>query len=86
MGRRRNGLLGYLYSTLEVCGGNVWFDLSEKETIKERLRSRVHDPVSYPLVVFPEGTCTTTDCILRFRKGAFELGCSAYPIAIKVNN
>uniref|UniRef100_T1JUC3 Phospholipid/glycerol acyltransferase domain-containing protein n=2 Tax=Tetranychus urticae TaxID=32264 RepID=T1JUC3_TETUR len=83
LGRQRNGLLGYVYKAIEVCGANIWFEMKDKEIIKDRLQARASDPSSYPLVIFPEGTCTTTDRILRFRKGSFELDCSVYPIAIK---
>ncbi|KAH7849222.1 hypothetical protein Vadar_014805 [Vaccinium darrowii] len=38
-----------------------------------------------PLLMFPEGTCVNNHYTVMFKKGAFELGCTVCPIAIKYN-
>eukprot|EP00850_Spirogloea_muscicola_P001728 SM000006S19493 [mRNA] locus=s6:1072159:1075790:- [translate_table: standard] len=50
-----------------------------------RLQEHVHDPDSNPLLIFPEGTCVNNEYTVMFKKGAFELGVTVCPIAIKYN-
>jgi len=38
-----------------------------------------------PLLLFPEGVCVNNEYCVMFKKGAFELGATVYPIAIKYN-
>ena len=35
--------------------------------------------------VFPEGTCVNNEYVVMFKRGAFELGTSIVPVAIKYN-
>ncbi|KAK6137728.1 hypothetical protein DH2020_028528 [Rehmannia glutinosa] len=49
------------------------------------LREHVHGADNNPLLVFPEGTCVNNHYTVMFKKGAFELGCTVCPIAIKYN-
>lgn len=36
-----------------------------------------------PIIIFPEGTCVNNKYIIRFQKGAFELGVKVCPVGIK---
>ena len=38
-----------------------------------------------PLLVFPEGTCVNNEYVVMFKQGAFQLGKSVVPVAIKYN-
>lgn len=38
-----------------------------------------------PLLIFPEGTCVNNEYCVMFKRGAFDLGCTVCPIAIKYN-
>jgi glycerol-3-phosphate O-acyltransferase 3/4 len=35
------------------------------------------------MIIFPEGTCVNNKYIIRFQKGAFELGVKVCPVGIK---
>lgn len=50
-----------------------------------RLEKHVLDPESNPLLIFPEGTCVNNEYCVMFKKGAFDLGATVCPIAIKYN-
>ncbi|KAE9448643.1 hypothetical protein C3L33_19457, partial [Rhododendron williamsianum] len=50
-----------------------------------RLRDHVQGADNNPLLIFPEGTCVNNHYTVMFKKGAFELGCTVCPIAIKYN-
>lgn len=49
------------------------------------MKEHVSDPTSVPLLIFPEGTCVNNQYCVMFRKGAFDLGATVCPIAIKYN-
>ena len=43
------------------------------------------DPNAIPLLIFPEGTCVNNEYTVLFKRGAFDMGCTVCPIAIKYN-
>jgi glycerol-3-phosphate O-acyltransferase 3/4 len=45
----------------------------------------VRDPTATPLLVFPEGTCVNNEYTVMFKRGAFDLGVTVCPVAIKYN-
>ncbi|KAJ7978691.1 glycerol-3-phosphate acyltransferase 3-like [Quillaja saponaria] len=49
------------------------------------LREHVQAADNNPLLIFPEGTCVNNHYTVMFKKGAFELGCTVCPVAIKYN-
>ncbi|KAK4405393.1 Glycerol-3-phosphate acyltransferase 9 [Sesamum angolense] len=68
--------------------GCIWFNRSEskdREIVAKKLREHVHGADNNPLLIFPEGTCVNNHYTVMFKKGAFELGCTVCPIAIKYN-
>jgi glycerol-3-phosphate O-acyltransferase 3/4 len=38
-----------------------------------------------PLLIFPEGTCVNNEYCVMFKRGAFDLGATVCPVAIKYN-
>lgn len=49
-----------------------------------RLKEHVENPENPPILIFPEGTCINNTAVTQFKKGAFEVGATIYPIALKV--
>lgn len=67
--------VGFLADKLET----LWLNREEKnsrtavaEALKKRQEDYLNKKILSPLIVFPEGTTTSGDYILKFRKGAFE--------------
>lgn len=83
-GRFRDGFLGFVYHSLTRNGGHLWFDLREKDSLPAKIEERLKDKRNYPIIIYPEGTCTTTNVIMRFRKGWFDIASRVYPFATKV--
>ncbi|KAL0376268.1 UNVERIFIED_CONTAM: Glycerol-3-phosphate acyltransferase 9 [Sesamum calycinum] len=81
-------VVGLLQSTILESLGCIWFNRSEskdREIVAKKLREHVHGADNNPLLIFPEGTCVNNHYTVMFKKGAFELGCTVCPIAIKYN-
>lgn len=57
----------------------------DRTVVAKRMKEHVSDPNSVPLLIFPEGTCVNNQYCVMFRKGAFDLGATVCPIAIKYN-
>jgi glycerol-3-phosphate O-acyltransferase 3/4 len=47
------------------------------------MKAHITTPGAAPLLVFPEGVCTNNTRCLLFKRGAFDLGATVCPIAIK---
>ncbi|KAI8369378.1 uncharacterized protein BYT42DRAFT_607804 [Radiomyces spectabilis] len=60
-------------------------NFQERKLLAERLKAHVMNPTTWPnpMIIFPEGTCVNNQHIIRFQKGAFELGVKVCPVAIK---
>ncbi|KAF4366924.1 hypothetical protein G4B88_029248 [Cannabis sativa] len=61
-----------------------WVESKDREIVAKKLRDHVQ-AADNPLLIFPEGTCVNNHYTVMFKKGAFELGCSVCPVAIKYN-
>lgn len=86
IGQRHTGLAGMLQDLLVTAQDHVWFDREEgrdRKAVQRLLKNHVLDSQNEPMLVFPEGTCTTTEYCVMFKKGSFELGAKVYPIAMK---
>lgn len=83
-GRFRDGYLGFIYQSLSNNGGHLWFDLKQRDQLPKRIEERAKDENNFPIIIYPEGTCTSSHCIMRFRKGWFEHTPKVYPLAMKV--
>lgn len=53
--------------------------------VHKRMLQHVQDPDATPLLVFPEGTCVNNEYAVMFKRGAFDLGATVCPVAIKYN-
>ncbi|MCL7031080.1 hypothetical protein MKW94_009606, partial [Papaver nudicaule] len=80
--------VGLLQSTILESVGCIWFNRSEakdREILARKLREHIQEADNNPLLIFPEGTCVNNHYTVMFKKGAFELGCTVCPVAIKYN-
>ena len=62
------------------------FERSEKNDraiLAKKMIDHVQQPSRSPLLIFPEGTCVNNEYTVLFHKGAFDLGVSVVPVAIK---
>jgi glycerol-3-phosphate O-acyltransferase 3/4 len=67
---------------------NMWFDRmasKDRKYVAQRIKEHAADVTKPPLLVFPEGTCVNNEHIVMFKRGAFSLGTSIVPVAIKFN-
>lgn len=86
--QKHPGWVGLLQSTILESVGCIWFNRSEakdREIVAKKLREHVEGADNNPLLIFPEGTCVNNHYSVMFKKGAFELGCTVCPVAIKYN-
>ncbi|OMO77600.1 Phospholipid/glycerol acyltransferase [Corchorus capsularis] len=86
--QKHPGWVGLLQSTILESVGCIWFNRSEakdREIVTKKLREHVQGVDNNPLLIFPEGTCVNNQYSVMFKKGAFELGCTVCPVAIKYN-
>ncbi|KAF3958219.1 hypothetical protein CMV_016848 [Castanea mollissima] len=86
--QKHPGWVGLLQSTILESVGCIWFNRSEskdREVVARKLRDHIQGAENNPLLIFPEGTCVNNHYTVMFKKGAFELGCTVCPVAIKYN-
>ena len=84
----QGGWVGFLMKHVLDVLGCVWFDRTDakdRHVVFSRMHAHVHDPHTTPLLVFPEGTCVNNEYCVMFKRGAFELGATVHPVAIKYN-
>eukprot|EP01025_Chloroclados_australasicus_P049088 TRINITY_DN557_c0_g1_i4.p1 TRINITY_DN557_c0_g1~~TRINITY_DN557_c0_g1_i4.p1 ORF type:complete len:404 (-),score=42.26 TRINITY_DN557_c0_g1_i4:514-1587(-) len=81
------GWIGFIQSKVLASLGCVWFnraELKDRSIVFDRMKAHVSNP-NTPLLVFPEGTCVNNEYCVMFKRGAFDLGATVCPIAIKYN-
>ncbi|XP_054159072.1 glycerol-3-phosphate acyltransferase 4-like [Oppia nitens] len=86
VGQTHGGFLGILQRALARATHHIWFDRSEmtdRLAVSHRLQEHVQDTSKLPILIFPEGTCINNSAVMMFKKGAFEVGGTIYPVAIK---
>ncbi|KAA0189723.1 hypothetical protein HAZT_HAZT006303 [Hyalella azteca] len=86
VGQRTKGLLGMFMSALAKSSAHIWFertDARDRQATTRLLWEHTQHPELPPILIFPEGVCVNNTAILEFRKGAFEVDCDIFPIAIK---
>ena len=59
--------------------------VKDRLIVAERMKAHVQAPDTTPLLIFPEGTCVNNEYCVMFKRGAFDLGATVCPIAIKYN-
>jgi glycerol-3-phosphate O-acyltransferase 3/4 len=65
--------------------GLLQVQVKDRDVVHKRMLEHVHDPAAMPLLVFPEGTCVNNEYSVMFKRGAFDLGATVCPVAIKYN-
>ncbi len=59
--------------------------VKDRLIVAERMKAHVQAPDTTPLLIFPEGTCVNNEYCVMFKRGAFDLGATVCPVAIKYN-
>ncbi|XP_031486729.1 glycerol-3-phosphate acyltransferase 9 [Nymphaea colorata] len=88
MMQKHPGWVGLLQTTILESLGCIWFNRTEekdRQIVAKKMKDHIENTESNPLLIFPEGTCVNNDYTVMFKKGAFELGCTVCPVAIKYN-
>jgi glycerol-3-phosphate O-acyltransferase 3/4 len=87
-GQKHTGVIGFFQNNILNPLGCLWFNRMEqkdRELVSLRIKEHSMDLTKPPLLVFPEGTCVNNEYVVMFKRGAFELGKSIVPVAIKYN-
>eukprot|EP00873_Tetraselmis_striata_P001570 jgi/Tetstr1/421834/TSEL_012735.t1 len=82
------GWVGMLQKYALDPQGCLYFNRTEagdRKVVAERMKAHVRDPHKPPLLIFPEGTCVNNEYCVMFKRGAFDLGATVCPVAIKYN-
>lgn len=82
------GWVGIFQTRYLASLGCLWFNRTQakdRTLVAKRMREHVASATSTPLLIFPEGTCVNNEYCVMFRKGAFDLGATVCPVAIKYN-
>ncbi|KAJ9519611.1 hypothetical protein QJQ45_013373 [Haematococcus lacustris] len=82
------GWVGFIQTRILNSLGCLWFnrnDLKDRHVVAARMREHASSADSVPLLIFPEGTCVNNEYCVLFKRGAFDLGATVCPIAIKYN-
>ena len=59
--------------------------VKDRLIVAKRMKEHVQAANTTPLLIFPEGTCVNNEYCVMFKRGAFDLGATVCPIAIKYN-
>lgn len=73
---------------LHICASVICLDdwqVKDRKIVGERMKAHVAAPDTTPLLIFPEGTCVNNEYCVMFKRGAFDLGATVCPVAIKYN-
>eukprot|EP00038_Savillea_parva_P008186 m.175293 g.175293 ORF g.175293 m.175293 type:complete len:520 (+) comp13966_c0_seq1:71-1630(+) len=87
-GQKHGGFIGFFQNNILNPLGCLWFNRMQRrdrELVSELIKEHSMDISKPPLLVFPEGTCVNNEYVVMFKRGAFELGKSIVPVAIKYN-
>jgi glycerol-3-phosphate O-acyltransferase 3/4 len=83
------GWVGFVQKKYLGSLGCLWFNRTQskdRSLVQQNMREHVWSgTVSTPLLIFPEGTCVNNEYCVMFKKGAFDLGATVCPVAIKYN-
>lgn len=64
---------------------STFCQVKDRKLVSERMKAHVQSSDTTPLLIFPEGTCVNNEYCVMFKRGAFDLGATVCPIAIKYN-
>lgn len=74
-------LIGTICESMQVIGVDR-ANAKDKERTRQIMKDHVSLKNSPPLLVFPEGTTSRYDTVLRFKPGAFEFGLPVQPMLL----
>ncbi|EDV20768.1 uncharacterized protein TRIADDRAFT_31283, partial [Trichoplax adhaerens] len=86
VGQKQGGLLGILIKSIMYNKSHLLFERSEandRKALCRRMKEHIKDDTLNPLLIYPEGTCVNSTGVLLFKKGAFEIGGTIYPVALE---
>ena len=86
--QKHPGWLGLVQTYVLGSFGCVQFNRKEakdRAKVSAKIKDYVHNNSTFPLLIFPEGTCVNNRYCTMFKKGAFDLGATVCPIALKYN-
>jgi len=86
--QKHGGWVGWLQTTVLASLGCIHFnraEASDRASVSARIKAHVQASGTNPLLIFPEGTCVNNEYCCMFKRGAFDLGVTVCPIAIKYN-
>jgi len=87
-GQKHTGVIGFFQRHVLKSLGCLWFNRmqqKDRSLVSQLIKEHAMDLSKPPLLVFPEGTCVNNEYVVMFKRGAFELGRSIVPVAIKYN-
>jgi 1-acyl-sn-glycerol-3-phosphate acyltransferase len=61
----------------------IWIDRTKRGGVSQQFKDSINDPKKMPLVVFPEGTMTNGNVILKFHTGGFLTKKPIQPFTIR---
>lgn len=82
------GWVGMLQKRYLSALGCLWFNRTQskdRSLVSQKMKDHVWEEGATPLLIFPEGTCVNNEHCVMFKRGAFDLGATVCPIAIKYN-
>ncbi|KAG2502083.1 hypothetical protein HYH03_000575 [Edaphochlamys debaryana] len=83
-----HGWIAFLQTRILASLGCLWFnrtEVNDRHVVATRMREHVNQADAIPLLIFPEGTCVNNEYTVMFKRGAFDIGATVCPIAIKYN-
>jgi glycerol-3-phosphate O-acyltransferase 3/4 len=85
--QQQPGALGFVQRHVWSTVGCIYFERQGGKggNVLDQMKAHVHTPGNTPLLVFPEGVCSNNRYCLLFKRGAFSLGATVCPVAIKYN-
>lgn len=88
VGQQHGGWVGWVQKHILGPLGGLWFDrkeASDRLRVAQAIKDHIEQTSNNPLLLFPEGTCVNNEYSVMYKKGAFELGATVCPVAIKYN-
>ncbi|GIL85690.1 hypothetical protein Vretimale_13183 [Volvox reticuliferus] len=83
-----HGWIAFLQKRILSSLGCLWFnrtEVNDRAVVAARMKEHVNKEDAIPLLIFPEGTCVNNEYTVMFKRGAFDIGATVCPIAIKYN-
>jgi glycerol-3-phosphate O-acyltransferase 3/4 len=85
VGQKHAGWVGWVQDN--VLSG-LWFNrraAADRTRVASAIKAHIADAANDPLIIFPEGTCVNNNYCVMFKKGAFDLGATVAPVAMRYN-